>query len=248
MSKSERRFASTVNKPSSKPSPFSSLLSLKKRRMPGDTSVIDVTSDSSHTDHPPILIGDLASLPLLNTDATEQPLLPSIQPPQTPSASEQPVPSDIRLHRESGAGEHSDEPSIRAGVSPAHPVSPDLQTFEQPKDVRPHQTVGDTTVTSSTSQVPSPPVQPHRTSGVISATNSNAVRLARDPLGKRSHPGYTRMTVYVQKQTHDDFKLVTDLAREEMSEVVEKLIGDYARQGRRISSEVLRVRTNSSAR
>jgi hypothetical protein len=37
------------------------------------------------------------------------------------------------------------------------------------------------------------------------------------------------MTVYVQKKTHDDFKLVTDLAREEMSEIVEKLIGDYAK-------------------
>ncbi len=229
MSKSERRFASTVNKLSSKPSPFSSLLSLKKRRMPGDTSVIDATSDLSHTDHPPILIEDLASLPLLNADATEQPPLSHIQPPQTSSGPEQPLPPDIRLHRESSAGEHSDESSIQTGAAATHPVSPDIQTFDHPKDLRPNQAAGDTAATSSTSQAFPPPVQPHRASGVTSATNPNAVRLARDPLGKRSHPGYTRMTVYVQKQTHDDFKLVTDLAREEMSEVVEKLIGDYAK-------------------
>jgi hypothetical protein len=197
--------------------------------MPGDTSVTDVISDPGYTDHPPILETDVASLALINTNATEQPVPSSIQPSQAFGAATQPMPPDSRLLRAGSPGGHPEEMHIQPGGAPDHPVSPNIQAPGQSDDPQPHQTVGDTGATINTEQASSPHVQPHQTGGVTSTTNPTAVRLARDPLGKRSHPGYTRMTVYVQKKTHDDFKLVTDLAREEMSEIVEKLIGDYAK-------------------
>jgi hypothetical protein len=197
--------------------------------MPGDISVTDVISDPGYTDHPPILEIDAASLALINTNATEQPAPSSIQPSQAFGGTTQPTPPDSRLLRAGSPGDHPEEMHIQPGDAPDHPMSPHIQGPGQSDAPQPHQTVGDTGATVNTEQAPSPHGQPHQTGGVTSTTNPTAVRLARDPLGKRSHPGYTRMTVYVQKKTHDDFKLVTDLAREEMSEIVEKLIGDYAK-------------------
>ncbi len=80
--------------------------------------------------------------------------------------------------------------------------------------------------TDSPGQSVPPPARRTRPSGVTSAT---AVSLAQNPMGKRSHPDYTRMTVYIRKEVHDEFNLVTNLAREEMSEIVERLIADYAK-------------------
>ena len=232
MLKLERRSASTVNKPSSKPSPFSSLLSIKKRRMPSDTSVTDATSVPGDTGHPLMLERDTALLSGSLVDVTEQAVLSDIQPPQAFSPLEQPLSSDTQPPQAGSTTAHSarlDSQSTQTPSTTEHPLSPNIQTSGRLGEVQSRQTVGDSDAAGNTEQASLPPVQSHRTSGVIGATNPTAVRLARDPLGKRSHPGYTRMTVYVQKQTHDDFKLVADLAREEMSEIVEKLIGDYTK-------------------
>ena len=238
MSKLERRSVSTVNKPSSKTSPFSSLLSIKKRRMPGDTSLSGAsgesgaTGESGVTEQPLVSEGDATFLPRADDDATEQAMPPDIQTPQASGTLEHSVASDYQPHQAVGAPAQALPPSsrlIQASDITEQPVTPDMPAYERARDAQSHQPDGDTAVAGSTYQAPLPPIQLHRTAGVTSLTNPTALRLARDPLGKRSHPGYTRMTVYVQKQTHDDFKLVADLAREEMSEIVEKLIEDYTK-------------------
>ena len=232
MSKLERRSANTVNKPSSNPSPFSSLLSIKKRRMPGDTSLSGATGETGDTEQPLVSERDATFLLRADGDATEQALPPDIQTPQAVSATEHPAVSDIQLHQTGGATAQAAPSNSRltqASSITEQPMTPPIQTFGGGREVQSYQTGADAAVAGSTEQASLPPIQLHRTVGVISLTNPTAVRLARDPLGKRSHPGYTRMTVYVQKQTHDDFKLVADLAREEMSEIVEKLIEDYTK-------------------
>ena len=232
MSKLERRFSSTVNKPSSKPSPFSSLLSIKKRRMPGDTGLIGATGDTSDTEQPLVSEIDASFLRRTVDDAAEQAMPLGIQTQQASSALEHAVAPDFQPHQAGDTTAQASPSSIQllqtTGIT-EQAVTPPIPTSEGAIDVHSHRTGDHTAAVDNTEQASVPSIELHRAVGVTSFTNPTAVRFARDPLGKRSHPGYTRMTVYVQKQTHDDFKLVADLAREEMSEIVEKLIEDYTK-------------------
>lgn len=216
MSKLERRFARTVNKPSSKPSPFSSLLSIKKRRMPGDTGISGATGETGDTEQPLVSETDVTFLLHVVGDATEQAMPLGIQAPQASSALEHAVAPGYQPHQTGDTTAQASPSSIQllqtSGVT-EQAVTPPIPTSEGAIDAHSHQTGDHAAAADNTEQASVPSIELHRTVGVTSFTNPTAVRLARDPLGKRSHPGYTRMTVYVQKQTHDDFKLVADLAR-----------------------------------
>ncbi len=205
MSRSERRFANTVPKSNPKPSPFSSLLSLKNRRAGGDTSAISDTSPTEATEHSETVESGGTSLPPIQSEPPEQPVAPDIQ---AFAAIEQLV-----------------TPTLQASAATAHPVPPAASPVQMPEAATQPLDLDSQTAGRSTQSL-SPPVRLSRTSGVTSPT---AVSLAQNPLGKRSRPDYTRMTVYVRKAVHDEFNLVTNLAREEMSEIVERLIEDYAK-------------------
>lgn len=205
MSRWERRSANTVPKSNPKPSPFSSLLSIKNRRTVGDTGGISDASLTDTTRHPATPTFNATPPPEGHTESAEHPVTPDSQTAetithpltsdgQTSDVNEHPVLPDARPVQMSSVTKQSLVPDIQAAEPVEHPIPPDVRL--------------------------------RRTSGV---TNPTAVSLAQSPLGKRSHPDYTRMTVYVRKEVHDEFNLVTSLAREEMSEIVERLIADYAK-------------------
>jgi hypothetical protein len=205
MSRWERRSANTVPKSNPKPSPFSSLLSIKNRRAVGDTGVISDASLTDTTGHSATPNLDATPLPEILAESSEHPVTPDTQTAETIT---HPLTSDVQT----------------SDVN-AHPVPPDTRPVQM-SSVPKQSLVPDIQAAEPVGHPIPPPVRLRRTSGV---TNPTAVSLAQSPLGKRSHPDYTRMTVYVRKEVHDEFNLVTNLAREEMSEIVERLIADYAK-------------------
>src|ERR1035437_3512822 len=129
-SKWERRSVSTVNKPSPKPSPFSSLLSIKRRRMPGDTGVTDTTSELGHIDQPPPPEEDLGSLPESDADPTGQPPLPSIQVLQAVDGAEQAMSPGSRSYQTGSTLELAVEPGSQAGAPAEQPSLPDSRLHQ----------------------------------------------------------------------------------------------------------------------